>query len=259
MPSRSLHELGFIAAQALLELLPLWMVYAVIQSSVQKPPAWSFLACWLLLLSAAGLAWSSRRWKPRALYTAGLLLLAAGVGLLLWLWLTLAPSELMVRRSGLLALNGPWRLDAAGLMWTWILGGYLSARGLLIGRNAGRAGELLRWFVFGLVVSVLLFAFLALSGAPSSVLPLDELRGLCLTHVVLGTMAAGLDQRTKLQGLQPSATTPVAAWVAVGVPLIAVLTFSLLVSYGVSGIRWFLGASMLIVRSGLSTGRWRCS
>jgi hypothetical protein len=212
------RELGFVAAQVVMELLPVWMVVTLLRHNAQQLLAAGFASCVLLQLSAAIATWQSQRWRLSVALRATLLAVFGAA--MFWLWLQLA-SDLPATPQQPVFL--------------WCLGLYLYVRGTFIGLHAGRPGAVLRWFRLGLALSVLLFSFLALSGTPVSELPFAALRGLCLAHCLWGAVLTGLDQRRAA-----AAAVSSAAWVAVLGPVLTILALASFVVFGPQGVRWLV-------------------
>jgi hypothetical protein len=223
MRSRWLNELGFLALQALVEVLPLWLLVTLLQHNAGMLTGVSFAHAWALQLAASVPGRRlSRLQLPAALRF--LLLVAAGLMLLV------AAQPLFASPSDHGALP-------------WLLAGSLCVRGLFMGANLDRPGAVLHWFKLGSGSCALLLAFIALSGTPRAELPYDQLRSLSIAYLFGGALLSGLHQRRTT--LASAALTPAALVSVLGPTLILVLCSVLLV-FGPKAAGW-------VVREGVAT------
>ncbi|HTU57862.1 MAG TPA: hypothetical protein VMF89_05500, partial [Polyangiales bacterium] len=218
MRSRWLNELGFLAAQALVEALPIWLLVTLVQHNAGMLTDVSFLGAWSLQLIAAIIGHTISRLQLHAAARFSLLV-AAGLVLLL-------AAQQSDQRAP-----------------SWLLSGYLCVRGLFIGASLDRPGAVLRWFKLGSGFCVLLMAFIALSATPRGDLPYEQLRSLSFAYLFGGALLSGLHQRRTT--LASAALTPAALVSVLGPTLILVLCSALLV----------LGpqAAGFVLRSGVAT------
>ena len=209
MRSRWLTDLSFLAAQALMEVLPLFLLVALVQHSKGELTEVSFAQAWSLQLSAAVLAWSFGRSQRRVL-----LLMAAAATLLL---------------LGTFAERMP----------AWVLSSYLCLRGLFMGRSIDSPGAVLPWFRLGAGFCAMFFAFVALSATPRAELPYDQLQSLSIAYLFWGTLLTGLHQRRTT--LTSAALTPAALVSVLGPTLLILMCSALLVFGPLAGgaiVRW---------------------
>jgi|GEM_PF-6833490 len=223
MCSRWLNELGFLAVQALVEVLPVWLLVTLVQHNAGMLTGVSFTQAWALQLAASVPGRSLSRLQLRAALRF-VLLVAAGLLLLL------ASQPLFASPS-----------DQARL--PWLLSGYLCVRGLFMGASLDRPGAVLRWFKLGSGFCVLLLAFIALSATPRAELPYDQLRSLSIAYLFGGALLSGLHQRRT--SMASAALTP-AALVSVLGPTLILALCSVLLVFGPQAAGW-------VVRSGVAT------
>ena len=218
MRSRWLNELGFLAAQALVESLPVWLLVTLVQHNAGMLGGVSFIGAWMLQLMAAAIGRALSRLQLRA---------AARVSLLV--------------AAGLVLLLAAQRSDQRAL--SWLLSAYLCVRGLFMGTSVDQPGAVLRWFKLGSGFCVLLLAFVALSGTPRAELPYDQLRSLSVVYLFGGALLSGLHQRRT--NLASAGLTPAALVSVLGPTSLLVLCSALLV-FGPQAAGW-------VVRSGVAT------
>jgi hypothetical protein len=203
-----------------------------------------------LLLAHCASHWRVGFASQRTLLTSASALCLAG-----WLHDVVAAGASWAPGGWLDAIVAPWRLGlpigGAPVLFAWIVGAYISARGLLIGSAATGRVPVARWFTVGVVLWVLLFAFLARAGVTES-LPTAHLRNLTLGYFALGLFLVALAQQRGMflrEGARPQLSF--AFFAAFAAPVTGLFCVALLVLGGMQTFRGALFAVAAVLQGGM--------
>ena len=140
------------------------------------------------------------------------------------------------------ALTQPWLhgVDISGplTLLVWVVGVFLTARGVLIGARRPDPASARRWFLMGAIVLVGLFALLARGGVELSELPRAELQALISGYFLGGTCLCALIERRTSHARQhlPLQHTFVFS-VALALPVCVLALSSAVLAVGAFGAR----------------------
>jgi hypothetical protein len=176
-------------------------------------------------------------------------LVAAVLVLGQFLFSTLAPSAWTLR-----AITQPWQygVNISGPLTflVWLVGIFLSARGLLIGARSAEAASVRRWFLVGAIGFVGLFALLARAGVAIAELPSVELQALTSGYFLGGScVCASIERHTAHARQQLPLQHTVVFAVALALPVAALALSSALVAVGAFGVR-------TLIEQGQQLGFW---
>ena len=166
-------------------------------------------------------------------------LLAALIVLAQFLFGTLAPPH---ADWTLRVITEPWlygvNITGPLTFLVWLVGVFLTARGVLIGARSAAAAAVRRWFLVGAIMLVGLYALLARGGVALSELPVAELQALTGGYFLGGTCVCALIERHAAHARQRLPLQHAAAFaVALALPVCALGLSSAVLALGAFGAR----------------------